>query len=1422
MRTTEKFIVRSYQECKDISMWLSFLGYVTSDGKLISPSEEDTYPRTIVVESGPNQCYSYTVSEWDSTDKEDQYVKFCRSFGDDIRRSLIEVNTDPKMKKTDSDGIFVINGFKEDVRIGKLGTIKKSILYSKESKGRVFFTFPDKNYVSGYLQNNYLGEYEYIDLFREIIVRLDTSIVLPELNKYILFLRSLGFKWKGGDEISPQSIWQIMEQYSSDLLYLKLNDKTITHGKERTTKRIKKPLIIDIRKLPDLFPSEENKSSKVFICFDKHKEVLENIIDCRIAIEILSEASEFKSCNDVESRDKIIEVRNFSELMGEQLEKNFAIVLDLEEKTYKLVTLPEDKTEGMSEILIEEIIYLMPLSNCLIGFNRHIILEILREHARQNKIIDFSIIANSITSVAVFNWEKSGKKQFWREIFIDRNFYHFYDFYPNHPRSYISIKDSEKLNKLIEKGYRISQLRDKNKEPVKCYLVDEKNKILFQEPEASPYWEEFEIEEDVKSSINSDKILDSENYVIFCRNKEEIVNVLKKLSELGYTWVDDTLISSDFAKNRDKVIIYVYHEEFRISYRPGVCNVTTLSTIESVDWIKVVNDSLKKRNSAVKLCRIKTTLRNLINDRYRWVEKDRRISKEGELKELVYIVDNNKEEIYGYCEENVYEDSILEEVNTVTKSSYSSFKDIDWSEVSLSPDISEEFIEEYKDYLDWELVSSHITLNEDTIGKYGKYLDWNVISKYQVLSPEFMEKYENKLDWEMISKHQPFVDLEKLVGSLKSMYDGCNSLGKLYQETKEEQGWFIGYITREDFDNKPSEFEFRLDQYRNYVCKVKIYWRDLTSTWPNAKKFYKEDENGESMYEEVNRVAGTGFISDRGIDWDIVSNVLGLPEWFIYKYRKELNWLIISNEQILSEVFLKVHEDEDFFYNFVISEKQPFVDPKKLNWYQKSLYRDNNHLGKLYQKTKDIGYFTAFISDVDYIDDKSINGYRFSISSKHGFTKQVKIYWKDLISPNYLVSRFYELSKEGKEDSVMLQNFPRGIVIVKHIDSGDRRVISGILDLFIRKEGFNYVGLNPGEEGIVDNIPYPGESKKDLLMLINKGDKTLTIKEEDGIVFNERGIIELSLSALYRNIKDFVEEKNLDRPENLKILNNDKSINSFKNKKVMKNSMFDGIIEKFKSQYVPEIDNNIMISMDGNLCVKAGDEAVSVSKDSCEIVSYPVEMCFDIPGLLISKPVNMIVPGDIVKFKETYYKVLEVNPNGTIKVISFSTGTISSKKTIKDFVTGSNLVKVIINFMNGINPGLNMQQGMNPVMMAMMFQEGKDSDDMLKNMIMLSMMNPNSGMNAFTGGMMNPVMMAMMMKDSSFAGEGNDMFKMMAVMSMFNNQGGMFQTGFNNACQVNNPSIVNQPKPEKRERVSRKPRAKKVETSGEGGAGIDI
>lgn len=925
-------------------------------------------------------------------------------------------------------------------------------------------------------------------------------------------------------------------------------------------------------------------------------------------------------------------------------------------------------------------------------------------------------------------------------------------------------------------------------------------------------------EGDVKSSINSDKILDSENYVIFCRNKEEIVNVLEKLSELGYTWVDDTLINSDFAKNRDKVSIYVFTEEIRISYRPGICNVI-IPSIESVDWVRVVKDLLKNRNSAVKLCRIKTTLRNLINDRYRWVEKDRRISKGEELKELVYIVDDNKEEIYGYCEENMYGDSILKEVNTVTKSSYSSFKDIDWSEVSLSQDISEEFIEKYKDYLDWELVSSHITLNEDTIGKYGKYLDWNVISKYQVLSPEFMEKYENKLDWEMISKHQPFVDLEKLVGSLKSMYDGCNSLGKLYQETKEEQGWFIGYITREDFDNKPSEFEIRLNQYRNYVCKVKIYWRDLTSTWPNAKKFYKEDENGESMYEEVNRVAGTGFISDRGIDWDIVSSKHRLPEWFIYKYRKELNWLIISNEQILSEVFLKVHEDEDFFYNFVISEKQPFVDPKKLNWYQKSLYRNNNHLGKLYQKTKDIGYFTAFISDVDYIDDKSINGYRFSISFKHGFTKQVKIYWKDLISPD-LVSRFYELNKE---DSVMLQNFPRGIVIVKHIDSGDRRVISGILDLFIRKEGFNYVGLNPGEEGIVDNIPYPGESKKDLLMLINKGDKTLTIKEEDGIVFNERGITTLSLSALYRNIKDFVEEKNLDRPKNLKILNNDKSINSFKNKKVMKNSMFDGIIEKFKSQYVPEIDNNIMISMDGNLCVKAGDEAVSVSKDSCEIVSYPVEMCFDIPGLLISKPVNMIVPGDIVKFKETYYKVLEVNPNGTIKVISFSTGTISSKKTIKDFVTGSNLVKVIINFMNGINPGLNMQQGMNPVMMAMMFQEGKDSDDMLKNMIMLSMMNPNSGMNAFTGGMMNPVMMVMMMKDSSFAGEGNDMFKMMAVMSMFNNQGGMFQTGFNNACQVNNPSIVDQPKPEKRERVSRKPRAKKVETSGEGGgAGIEM
>ncbi len=129
-----------------------------------------------------------------------------------------------------------------------------------------------------------------------------------------------------------------------------------------------------------------------------------------------------------------------------------------------------------------------------------------------------------------------------------------------------------------------------------------------------------------------------------------------------------------------------------------------------------------------------------------------------------------------------------------------------WRRVSERPDISEQFIDEFKDYLDWENVSmSGAMFNDFRLEKYAAYIKWavvidnytmgrhllNFISKnniwnslewahalryqkfpeealwlnrkhinwtlvciYQQLSPEFMTRCSKYLNWAMVSKYQ--------------------------------------------------------------------------------------------------------------------------------------------------------------------------------------------------------------------------------------------------------------------------------------------------------------------------------------------------------------------------------------------------------------------------------------------------------------------------------------------------------------------------------------------------------------------------------------------------------------------------------------------------------------------------------------------
>jgi len=71
---------------------------------------------------------------------------------------------------------------------------------------------------------------------------------------------------------------------------------------------------------------------------------------------------------------------------------------------------------------------------------------------------------------------------------------------------------------------------------------------------------------------------------------------------------------------------------------------------------------------------------------------------------------------------------------------------LDWYIISISQDLSEEFIEKYKDKLDWNCISIYQKLSEEFIEKYKNKVSWYYISKHQKLSDNFIEKYRNYLN----------------------------------------------------------------------------------------------------------------------------------------------------------------------------------------------------------------------------------------------------------------------------------------------------------------------------------------------------------------------------------------------------------------------------------------------------------------------------------------------------------------------------------------------------------------------------------------------------------------------------------------------------------------------------------------------------
>ena len=232
------------------------------------------------------------------------------------------------------------------------------------------------------------------------------------------------------------------------------------------------------------------------------------------------------------------------------------------------------------------------------------------------------------------------------------------------------------------------------------------------------------------------------------------------------------------------------------------------------------------------------------------------------------------------------------------------------------------------------------------------------------------------------------------------------------------------------------------------------------------------------------------------------------------------------------------------------------------------------------------------------------------------------------------------------------------------------------------------------------------------------------------------------------------------------------NINNVKTEnKMEKKSMFDGMFESFKAQFIPQEEAGLRVASDFSIVVPNNDGTYTGVKTDGTLISYPELVTLDIPVISLLKPFNSVQKGDIIKVKNTYSLVLEVKDDKTLKVLSYS-GYVATKKPITDFIMQTNLVRVVLNYgrLSGGNPG------MNPMMLAFMNSKEHEGESgnmegfMFAMMMQQQMLMQQKGqtqqqasgmMNPFAG--MNPMMLAFMADKK----DGGINMKDMLMYSMF-------------------------------------------------------
>ena len=84
------------------------------------------------------------------------------------------------------------------------------------------------------------------------------------------------------------------------------------------------------------------------------------------------------------------------------------------------------------------------------------------------------------------------------------------------------------------------------------------------------------------------------------------------------------------------------------------------------------------------------------------------------------------------------------------------FHNQDWEMLSADPNLSEDLLIKYCDFLSWNVVSIHYKFDLQTLKRFEDKIDWGVLGTNTFLTQSFVLKHRDKVNWRIIVTYQNF------------------------------------------------------------------------------------------------------------------------------------------------------------------------------------------------------------------------------------------------------------------------------------------------------------------------------------------------------------------------------------------------------------------------------------------------------------------------------------------------------------------------------------------------------------------------------------------------------------------------------------------------------------------------------------------